>query len=277
MKQPDIKLIALDLDGTLLNSRKELSAENAEALARAAARGIEIVPATGRFFTGMPECIRGLPFVHYAITINGAAVYDMRRETDIAKAELPLMQAVEIMRYLDTLPVIYDCYMDNWGWMTRALQQKAADFAPNEHCLRMLLHLRTPVDELKAFVLEKGRGIQKIQLFTKEPALQQTLLQQLQERFDAIVVSSSLPRNIEINQAGANKGAALDTLAAYLGIDSAQTMAVGDELNDLSMIRAAGVGVAMGNACPALKEAADFVTADCDESGVASAIERFCL
>ena len=274
---PDIKLIALDLDGTLLNSNKELSPENARALADAAARGIEIVPTTGRFFSGMPACIRSLPFLHYAITINGPAVYDMRRAADIAKAELPLLQAVQIMRYLDTLPVIYDCYMDNWGWMTRALQEKAADFSPDEHYLHMIRHLRTPVDDLQAFLLEKGSDVQKIQLFTKDPELRLALLQQLEGRFGEIAVSSSVVNNIEINHANANKGAALGKLAAHLGLSMAQTMAVGDGLNDLSMIRDAGVGVAMGNACMEIKQAADAVTACCDESGVAAAIERFCL
>ncbi len=74
MNKPDIHLIALDLDGTLLNSKKQLSPRNLAALTRAAELGIEIVPATGRFYGGMPDFIRALPFLHYALTINGAQV-----------------------------------------------------------------------------------------------------------------------------------------------------------------------------------------------------------
>ena len=84
---PDIRLITLDLDGTLLNSKKELSPENAAALQWAADQGIEIVPNTGRFFDGMPEVIRNLPYLHYAITINGAQVYmniDPQQNADTA-------------------------------------------------------------------------------------------------------------------------------------------------------------------------------------------------
>ena len=274
---PDIKLIALDLDGTLLNSDKQLTQQNAQALACAAARGIEIVPTTGRFFSGMPEVIRSLPYLHYAITINGAAVYDVRCDADIARAEIPLPLAVEIMRYLDTLPVIYDCYMNNWGWMTRAMQLRADAFAPDEHYLRMIRNLRTPVDDLKSYLLETGRDVQKIQLFLTDPALRLTLLRQLGGQFEGLCVSSSVPNNIEINSTDANKGEALRKLAARLGLDISQTMAFGDGLNDLSMLRAAGVGVAMENACPEAKQAADYVTGSCDESGVAAAIERFCL
>ena len=274
---PDIKLIALDLDGTLLNSDKQLTQQNAQALACAAARGIEIVPTTGRFFSGMPEVIRSLPYLHYAITINGAAVYDVRCDADIARAEIPLPLAVEIMRYLDTLPVIYDCYMNNWGWMTRAMQLRADAFAPDEHYLRMIRNLRTPVDDLKSYLLETGRDVQKIQLFLTDPALRLTLLRQLGGQFEGLCVSSSVPNNIEINSTDANKGEALRKLAAHLGLDISQTMAIGDGLNDLSMLRAAGVGVAMENACPEAKQAADYVTGSCDESGVAAAIRRFCL
>ncbi|MCI5993993.1 MAG: Cof-type HAD-IIB family hydrolase [Clostridiales bacterium] len=274
---PDIRLIALDLDGTLLNSDKQLTQQNAQALACAAARGIEIVPTTGRFFSGMPEIIRSLPYLHYAITINGAAVYDVRQDADIARAEIPLPLAVEIMRYLDTLPVIYDCYMNNWGWMTRAMQLRADAFAPDEHYLRMIRNLRTPVDDLKSYLLETGRDVQKIQLFLTDPALRLTLLRQLGGQFEGLCVSSSVPNNIEINSTDANKGEALRKLAAHLGLDISQTMAIGDGLNDLSMLRAAGVGVAMENACPEAKQAADYVTGSCDESGVAAAIRRFCL
>lgn len=274
---PDIRLIALDLDGTLLNSDKQLTQQNAQALACAAARGIEIVPTTGRFFSGMPEIIRSLPYLHYAITINGAAVYDVRQDADIARAEIPLPLAVEIMRYLDTLPVIYDCYMNNWGWMTRAMQLRADAFAPDEHYLRMIRNLRTPVDDLKSYLLETGRDVQKIQLFLTDPALRLTLLRQLGGQFEGLCVSSSVPNNIEINSTDANKGEALRKLAAHLGLDISQTMAIGDGLNDLSMLRAAGIGVAMENACPEAKQAADYVTGSCDESGVAAAIRRFCL
>ena len=111
---PDpIRIIALDLDGTLLNSNKELTAGNLAALERAAAAGIEIVPTTGRFFGGMPKLIQDLPFIHYAITINGAEVADLRTGEVIYKAELPWQQAIDLMTMLDGYPVIYDCYQNN--------------------------------------------------------------------------------------------------------------------------------------------------------------------
>ncbi len=272
---PDVRLIALDLDGTLLNSAKELSPRNRTALARAAEKGVHIVPSTGRFFEGMPEFIRRLPFVRYAITINGAAVYDALEKRDIYAAEMPVSQATEIMAYLDTLPVIYDCYMDNWGWMTASMRDRAAEFAPNEHYVKMIRELRRPVPELKAFLREKGRGVQKVQLFTRDEALRQRLLRELEGNFPGIIVSSSVPRNIEINQEKANKGDAMLALARHLGIGQAQTAAFGDGLNDVPMLTTAGIGVAMANAPADIQALADRVTDSCDADGVAKTIEEW--
>lgn len=275
--RPVYRLVALDLDGTLLNSNKQLSAGNAAALAAAAEQGIAIVPTTGRFFDGMPQVIRSLPMLRYAITINGAQVQDIQTGAVIYRAELPLEQAVQIMAYLDTLPVIYDCYADNWGWMTRGMHARAEEFAPDAHYLKMIRELRTPVDELKQHLLARGGDVQKIQLFTQQPDLRGEIAAELTRRFSGLAVSSSVPNNLEINAAGANKGDAVRALCAHLGFDIAQAVSFGDGSNDLSMIRACGLGVAMANACPEVLEAADLVTASCDDDGVARVLRAVVL
>ena len=274
---PKVRIIALDLDGTLLNSQKELTPACRDALDRAAAAGIEIVPTTGRFFGGMPEAIRELPYLRYAITINGAQVYDIRKDAVIYRAELPAGQAVEIMRSLDALPVIYDCYQDNWGWMTRDMWERCGDYVPDEHYFKMVRELRTPVDDLKRTLTERGRGVQKIQFFTWDMPLRERLLRELEDQFENIAVSTSVKNNVEINNADANKGAALLSLAKYLGIDRRETAAFGDGLNDLSMIEAAGAGIAMENAHPDVKACANFLTESCDADGVAKGIDKYCL
>ncbi len=273
----EIRLIALDLDYTLLGTDKTLSERNRRALERAAERGVEIVPTTGRFYLGMPEAVRALPFIRFAITVNGAQLYDVNRRTAAARAELPYRRAIEIMSALDEQNVVYDCYMDDWGWMSSSFLERAEEFAPDVYYLRMLRSLRTPVPELKAFLLARRQDVQKVQAYFTDKALRRDLLSSLGKRFPYTAVSASLPTNIEINLREANKGEALLKLAARLGIPAGNTMAIGDGLNDLSMIRDAGVGVAMRNACPEILSAADEVTAGCDEDGVALAIEKYCL
>lgn len=267
-------IIALDLDGTLLNSKKELSEGNLAALKKAADAGWEIVPTTGRFYGGMPDFIRGLPFVHYAITINGAYVEDLLEGNEIYTAEMPYKQTIDIMKYLDKLPVIYDCYMDNDAFMTEALKAKVDEIVENPRIRKMFYDLRKPVPELKEFLENRGQDVQKIQFFTKDADLRLHLLEELPKVFENIAVSSSSPQNIEINQAKATKGLALIALADYLGLDRSKTIAMGDGLNDISMLEEAGIGIAMANGCDEALNAADWVTSHCDEDGVAYAIEQ---
>lgn len=270
----NIRLIALDLDGTLLNSDKVLTPRTHEALAAAAKRGIEIVPASGRIYRGMPESIRELPFVRYVIAVNGAQVFDTKNGETLYSAAIPTEEALAVYEYLDTQDVIYDCYLDGWGYMTEAMQNRAAEHISNVHTLRMARELRTPVPELKAY-LKNGRYCpHKLQLFTHNIALRDELLRSLPHRFPQLAISTSLPNNIEINSREAVKGHALRGLAESLGLELRQTMAFGDGLNDMSMICSAGIGVAMGNAHPDILAAADIVAEDCDSEGVAKVIEQ---
>ena len=272
-----IGIIALDLDGTLLNSNKELSAGNLAALQRAANAGIEIVPTTGRFYGGMPAVIRELPFVRYVITINGAQVADLKTGEVIYKAEIPWQQAIDIMTLLDEHPVIYDCYQDNAAWMTAEQKNHIDRIVASPHYRKMLHELRQPVPELKAVLAERKKDVQKVQFFTDLPELWTRMMKELPERFENLCVSSSVSDNVEINQAHANKGEALYALADHLGVEHQATLAFGDGLNDLSMLKAAGVGVAMANAEPEAKEVADWITLSCDEDGVAHGINKYCF
>ena len=273
----DIRIIALDLDGTLLNSNKELTERSYRALTAAAAKGIEIVPTTGRFYGGMPQVIRDLPFVNYAITINGAHVHNVRTGQVLYRAEIPWQQAVEIMTFLDTLPVAYDCFMDNGAFMTAALQDRIENYTDDPHYQDMVRRLRRGVPELKAFIAERRQDVQKSQFFTMDAALRRRMLEELPRRFADIIVSSALAHNVEINNVRANKGAAIRALAEHLGCGAEQVMAFGDGLNDWTMIETAGFGVVMANGVNELKACADYITDDCDHDGVAAAIEKFCL
>lgn len=270
---PDIRLIASDLDGTLLNSKKQLSDANAKALFDAAQRGIEIVPATGRFYGGMPACIRELPYVHYVITINGASVYDIKKGVSILKAEFSWEKAIGIMKILDGYPVIYDCFMDNWGWMTKSMQDKADSFATG-NSLDMIYALRKPVPDLKEYLEKTKHSVQKIQMFFQSKELRLAAMDEITRVFEDMSVTSSIPNNIELNSKEATKGNALRALAEYLHMDLSETVAFGDDLNDISMLQNAGIGIAMANAPEFVKEAADDTTLSCDEDGVAAALNK---
>jgi Cof subfamily protein (haloacid dehalogenase superfamily) len=279
----DIKIIALDLDGTLLDSQKRLSEANRAALEEAAAKGVHIVPTTGRFFGMMPQAVRDLPFVRYAITINGAQVYDRETDTAIVREEIPLDMALDVISLLDGYDVIYDCYRSNWGWMTESLQAKAENYATDAHYLKMVREFRNPVPELKEYLKSTAAegDVQKVMLFARNTpgseSVTKAITAAVAERFPSIKATSSTWNNLELNIATAHKGNSLKRFAEHLGYMLDNCMALGDGTNDLSMIEAAGLGVAMANAHPLVLAAADHVTATNDEDGVAKAIRDFVL
>ena len=280
----DIRIIALDLDGTLLDSEKRLSEVNRDALARAAEKGVLIVPTTGRFFGMMPPAVRDLPFVRYAITINGAQVYDRETDTAIVKDEIPLEMALGVMELLDRYDVIYDCYRANWGWMTAALQDKAADYATNEHYLKMVREFRKPVPELKAHLRATASegDVQKIMLFAPNSQVSglsskvlAAISSEIAASFPEIKVTASTWNNIELNIKTAHKGNALKRFAEHLGFGLENCMAFGDGMNDFTMVEQAGLGIAMANAEPEVKRVAKYVTLSNDEDGVAKGIDKW--
>ncbi len=271
------KLLAFDLDGTLLTDRKELPEENLRALEAAAERGMILVPATGRILRGIPEQIKALPFIRYYIVSNGAAVFDTVTDRVLYRADIPLELALRTYDYLDTLPVLYDCYQDEIGWMSRDMFERCAPYFSYEPgILKLVEDLRIRVDDLKETLREHGRPLQKLQVYflPEDEAERQRQLKKIPQLFPELAATTSVSNNIELNSVDANKGRAMLELAKQLGIRREETVAFGDGSNDCSMLRDAGLGVAMANSTPEVKAAADLVTDSNNEAGVAHVIWR---
>ena len=272
-----VKLIAFDLDGTLLDDDKHLPEENLAALRAAYDRGIFLVPATGRILKALPEELLELQLFRYFIFANGALVYDLKEDRALYRARIEPELAVRLCTYMDRLPVLYDCYRGDCGYMTQWMYDRAPEFFETEpHILKLIKSLRRPVPELKQKILEDRLPLEKLQMFFRpehmdERARQLELVPQL---FPELIASSSLRNNIEINSARAGKGNALRSLCEKLDLDASESVAFGDGLNDADMLRAAGRGCAMQNAVPTVKEAADVIVENNNEAGVGKEIFR---
>ena len=269
----DLRLIAFDLDGTLLRSDKSISPRTLQALHAAQKRGVLLVPATGRLYRSLPEALLDEQLSRYFILVNGAQVYDAQEDKTLLTEELPPELALPMLKFLKTRNVVRGVYIDGLGHMSRedyaAIHNVARTFATET----LLRRSYCPADDLEQLTAS-AHSVQKIIAFFHDLSEKQPVLREIAANFPGYSVSSSLGNNIEINAKYATKGNALRFLCRQLGIYPAQCMAFGDGTNDYSMLRAAGLGVAMGNASQEVQSCADEVTQTNDEDGVAQMIER---
>lgn len=274
----EIKLIATDMDGTFLDDEKRIPEENLRALRECAARGIEIVPATGRTLMGLPEELKRLPGVRYAILTNGAMVADLKENRLIDTCRIPVETAVRIMetaRFSDD-DVMYDAYIDAVAYTIKEFYENTERYVPTAGLAELVRKTRRVVWDNIAYVKDQKKAVDKINMYFIDMEAKKRMREALKE-IPGILVSSSIPNNLEINAEGADKGGALLRLAEFLGIGQEETMAFGDGENDLSMVKMAGIGVVMANGEEDVKAAADYVTISNNEAGVAAAIRRFVL
>ena len=270
-----IKLIAFDLDGTLLDDDKRLPPENLTALRAAHDAGVLLVPATGRILKAIPEDLLALGLFRYFILANGADVCDLETGRTLYQAYIAPDLAVRFCEYMDRLPVLYDCYRGDSGYMTAWMYEKAPEYFELEpHILKLVRSLRVPVPDLKQMILEDGLPLGKLQMFFMPEQADERARQLLEvpKRFPELIASSSLRNNIEVNSARAGKGNALRALCRELQIDCADCAAFGDGLNDADMLRVAGRGCAVANAAPPVKEAADVIVGNNNDAGVGKEI-----
>ena len=271
------KLIALDLDGTMLTYEKQITPRTYAALERAAAQGHYVVPATGRALHALPEVVQALPFVHYAITINGACVSNTDTGEKLLRCEIDRDRALEIMEYARNYDCMYDCYWNDAGWSERAFLERIDYFNRDEAVRKLILQTRRPVDDLFAKVRAEMETVQKVQLCFREIPERNAAWMDITTAFPDIAATASFANNLELNHRMATKGNALRFLARKLGVPERDTIAFGDSSNDLSMLQTAGTGVAMGNASEAVKKISRVVTDTNENDGVAVWLEEHVL
>lgn len=271
----DVKLICVDMDGTLLSpDHRTISAENLRAIAFAQSRGVPVVPATGRIVTRLKEQLVSLPETRYAIVANGGEVVELTDGRVLGGRYLTAKATLHLLRLLHGQGLAAMVYQADQMLITpQDLARMKAVSSQADH-LDQLLALQVPVEDFAARFAANDSRIQKINVPYVDPPV---LRSRLMEEFAALgiaQITTSMPHNIECNAPGVTKAVGLSVLCDRLGLAPGQTAAIGDGVNDLELFAAAGVAVAMGNAAPSVKQAADWVTASNGEDGVAQAIYR---
>ena len=266
-------MIALDLDGTLLQSNKTVSDKTVRVLRRAAEKEIHIVLATGRTVWGIQPLLKTLGCVRYAVMANGAIVRDLQTGEVISEHLLSAEKAVALYDYVRPLDVMFDFFADGVGYTDKSFYSYIERVPADQATRQMLIDSRKPIASVRDYLTQSGEGVEKVNLLFADMETRKRIWRELQEEGD-LVVTSSLAVNLELNDRAATKGNGLAGLCHYLGIPMSQVMAFGDSYNDINMIKTAGIGVAMGNAGEEVKAAADVIALSNDEDGVADMVMR---
>ncbi len=270
-----IKLIALDLDGTTLDSAGRLPDENKTALERAIAAGVNVVVASGRCYSALPAEVTKISGVQYAISSNGAMITDMRSGKRIYSNCISKDTIHRVKEIVEEHGYMIEVFVDGAAYMERSIWEDIRDNGINYRRREYIMTTRNPIDDIIGFMMAHDGEIENINFFFESMEEKPGIGKVLSELEDDATLTTSFDHNWEIGGKTTSKAEALRQLSSILGVTTEEMMSFGDSPNDIPMIEAAGLGVAVGNAKESVKEAADYITLSNDDAGVARAVEKF--
>lgn len=296
---PKIRIAALDLDGTLLSHENTVTPATRQAIADAVARGVVVLPATGRALANLPPLVAQLPGVRYAITSNGAAVWDLgtdplgavysrysdaeTRQTSepacLVRRLFPVEKAREVFGLYQEFEGSLSVFSDGMVIRDHLAQERMGE--RQRRLLSLSTEAKQPNDgrfhivrDTAEWMSRHAHEIEKFCMFFENAEAAEAALPRFYALEGVEVVQGS-PDNIEVTAKGVDKGSALLALADRLGIPHECTLAVGDSDNDRAMLEKAGVAAVMANGMERVKQLADIVSEnDCDHDGVAEIFAR---
>ena len=266
------KLLALDMDGTLLNSQKKISPKTVAAISELSRRGVYVVVSTGRGVAELQDYKDELKFMNYGVTSSGGAVYDFFNKKAVKAHTIPEEIAFEMID-----AGISENAMIHILGLTDSLMRdedikNAADFQMSVYA-PMYDRICTRCDDFKKYVHENPDEIIKINLYHRSPESRQRNFERLKHLDLTFAFAETTA--LEMSPRGVSKASGLIELCEFLKIDIADTVAVGDAPNDIEVLQTAGIAAVMGNATDEIKKLADFVTDDNDNDGIVKVIEKY--
>lgn len=270
----EYRLAALDMDGTLLNSDHETTPYTRAVIARAAAAGKIVALSTGRALSELWAHLRTIPGIAYVIGESGACIYDVRQDRILHRIALDDGAVDAIFTAAEGMDVTVQCFIDNQSYMTDGSDRAMARYHIMDYASVFRAGTRFVADAAALCRENRGR-VSKVNLYFADAAERDCYPEHI--RSLDVAIKDSVGIGWEISPPQADKAKGLIFLCDHLGLSPNQVMAVGDGGNDLDIMAAAGLSVAMGNAIDAVKAMADATTDDCDHDGAAKAIEKYLL
>ncbi len=272
-----IKLLGIDMDGTVLNDEVTVSDENREAIKKAIDKGVIVIPTTGRALSMVPREVLNLPGVQFAITSNGAAIYNTETKEVVYEQPLTKDQLKGILNILKDYDTFDEIIIDGRSYAPEEQFKDLNRFVESKY-YNLYDDLVTPLSQETLNKAFETANVEKIafRLPLEDESKKEEIFKRLEEIPNLILLSQAEGTQ-EITNIDANKGEALAAIANQFGLDCSQVMAIGDSENDISMLTFADTGVAMGQAKDHVKEFADYITDTNNNNGVAKAIDRFII
>lgn len=271
-----IRLVALDLDGTTFNSAGEVSERTEDTLSRCRDAGVHVVVSTGRAYNSLPDQIKNVSGIEYAITSNGAHINYIKTGETIYDDYLDPHAVDEVARLKERTGADIEVFIGGVAYIDESYYKYVEAYGETYRNREYILWSRKPVPDVVAMMLENKDKIENVNFCYK------TIedLDKARPEVSAIAnatITSSFPNNLEVGGPNTSKKTALIELMRRLGTDRSELMCCGDAPNDIEMLEYAALGVAVANAWGGTKDHADYITASNDDDGVALAIERFVL
>lgn len=269
------KLIAFDMDGTLLNSNKQISEENLHAINKAMRQEKTVILNTGRCLAELDEFLTQIPELRYVNCVSGALVYDVKEKKEIYAQKLSvetIQQLFQIAEMEQAMPQLLNAESIVSTEFVEHMEDYHMDiYKP------LFVRVATKWDNLYEQYMKSPFEAAKFNLYHTSKESRERTEQRIKEAGLDVELVHAEVSNLEISAKGVDKGIGLERLCEYLQISCEETIAVGDAANDIGAMKTAGLAVAMGNARTAVKTIADVIVSDCDHFGCAEAIEKYLL
>ncbi len=269
-----IRMIALDLDGTTLNSQSQLTIETTEALSNAIEADIQVVISTGRPLSAIPHALLEVPGLQYAITSNGSSIFDLHTGERIHGVNIHPETAAYLLDMIESTEFTFEVFVRGVGFCDSRYYNDPESFGMPASIRSYLQTARIPTDDLMTFARRNINEIEGLNFLIPDPVAKEAMRARIRQIPD-IYMTASNSFYTEISHGSVSKASAIAHLAQMNGITPNQIMAFGDADNDKEMLSYAGMGVAMGNSSDFLKKIANDVTLSNDEHGVAHYINRY--
>ena len=271
-----IKMVGLDLDGTLLNSQKKISDYTRNVLNQALEQGCVVLISTGRPLSAVSKDILDFKGMKYAVTVNGAKILNLETGEVMYSNPVPFETAVEVLKLCGEYDAIPELITSDKIYTKASCLTHLEDYYSSPSMIEYVLTTRTPVEDVNEMLYQTKQPIDKLRAVFRYPEERAEARKRL-ESIPGLVIANSSSVDLEINVEGADKGTGLLWLGRQLGIQREEIMACGDSYNDYEMLKAVGFSVAMENGEEVVKEIADYITDTNDNDGVAKAFEKFVL